>query len=154
MKKHSTSVLLAFIVFNVITSCNMNNAMCQSLNKDEEGVYLSLIDRISDTSLYACSRMLEVDRYSSFLPNQRAGIEYALSVERKVDYTFPKCATIARNDSVFHFINASDIERIKTLYEEWFMLWKKDTTIPKRPLDGTEYKWVNLEGAWLREVKW
>ena len=154
MKSYHSSVLLALVICNMIISYNMNNAMCQSLNKDEEGIYLSLIDRISDTSLYACACMLEVDRYSSFLPNQRAGIEYALSVERKVDSSFSKCATISRNDSVFHFLNASDMERIKTLYEEWFMLWKKDTTIPQRPLDGTEYKWVNLEGAWLREVKW
>ena len=151
MKKHN--ILLALIFCNVITSCNVNSSMCQSLNKDEESLYLSLIDRINDTSFFGCTCMLEVDRYSSFLPNQRAGIEYALSVERKIDSTFPKCATIARNDSVFHFINASDMERIKSLYEEWFMRWKKDTTIPQRPLDGTEYRWVNLEGAWLRDVK-
>ena len=150
MKKHN--ILLALIICIVVTSCNMNNSMGQSLNKDEESLYLSLIDRIGDTTLSVCECML-VDRYSSFLPNQRAGIEYALSVERIIDSTFPKCATIARNDSVFHFINASDMKRIKTLYEEWYMLWKKDTTIPRRPLDGTEYRWVNLEGAWLREVK-
>ena len=46
------------------------------------------------------------------------------------------------------------MERIKTLYYEWFMLWKNDTTIPTRPLEGTEYKWVNLEGAWLKKVFW
>ena len=154
MKSHHSSVLLALVICNMIISCNMNSAMCQSLNKDEENLYLSLIDHIDDTSFIVCSCMLAVDRYSSFLPNQRAGIEYALSVERKVDSSFSKCATISRNDSVFHFLNASDMERIKTLYEEWFMLWKKDTTIPQRPLDGTGYKWVNLEGAWLREVKW
>ena len=49
---------------------------------------------------------------------------------------------------MFYNLHASDMEKIKTLYEKWFMLWKKDTTITQRPLDGTEYKWVDLEGAW------
>ena len=90
----------------------------------------------------------------SFLPNHRHGIEYALSVERKIDTSFSKCATISKNGYAFHQLTASDMERIKILYEEWFMIWKNDTTISKRPLDATEYKWVNLEGAWLNDVQW
>lgn len=131
-----------------------NTTMCQSLNTDEAVVYLSLIHHIDDTSFRACACMLEINPCSSFLPNQRNGIEYALSVERKTDSSFSRCATISKNDSVFIFLNASDMKRIKSLYEEWFMLWKNDTTIPKRPLDGTEYKWVSLDGAWLKEVIW
>ncbi len=145
MKHPNIIVLLALFM------CNINISMCQSLNKEEEDSFLSLIAHIDDTSFLCCS-CLAVDKYSSFLPNQRNGIKYALSVERKVDSSFPKCATISRNDSVFVFLHASDMDRIKSLYKEWFILWKKDTTIPKRPLDGTEYKWVNLEGAWLKEV--
>ena len=148
MKFHKITLLFILII------CIINFSMCQSLNTDEENSYRSLINHISDTSFEGCACLFEVYKYSSFLPNQRHGIVYALSVERKIDSSFSKCATISRNDSVFVHINASDMERIKSLYEEWFMVWKKDTTIQRRPLDGTVYKWVNLIGAWQEEVFW
>lgn len=141
MKLHNTIVILAVII------CNINITKCQSLSKDKESLYLSLINQIGDTSFNACTCLLELDLTSSFIPHQRKGIEYALTVERKLDSSFSDCSTISKNDSLFLYLNAKDMERIKTLYEEWFMLWKNDTSIPKRPLDGTEFKWVNLKGT-------
>ncbi len=146
MKFHNIIVLLALIIGN------FNNSMGQTLTADEADLYLSLISRINDTTFNACTCMA-VDRNSSFLPNHRHGIEFALMVERKIDPSFPRCVTISRNDSLFYNLHVSDMERIQMLYEEWFKLWKKDPTITKRPLDGTEYKWVNLEGPWLKEVQ-
>ncbi|MBP5535428.1 MAG: hypothetical protein J6X62_01410 [Bacteroidales bacterium] len=53
---------------------------------------------------------------------------------------------------MFHFIEASDMARIQGLYKEWFELWKNDTTLTRRALDGTEYKWVDLRTAWRKDV--
>ena len=141
MKFHNIIIILALIIGNI------NVSMSQSLTADKENEYLSLISHINDTNFTACA-CLAVDRSSSYLPNHRHGIEFALTLERKIDSSFPRCATISRNDSMFYNLHASDMEKIKTLYEKWFMLWKKDTTITQKPLDGTEYKWVDLEGAW------
>lgn len=147
MKSHNTIVLLAVFI------CNINITRSQSLNKDEDSLYLSFINQIGDTSFNAFTCWLELYPTSSFIPHQREGIEYALTVERKLDSSFSDCSTISKNDSLFHYLSAKDMERIKTLYEEWFILWKKDTSIPKRPLDGTEFKWVNLkEGTWSIET--
>ena len=143
MKLYHTILLLSVI------TCNINISMCQSLSIDKENSYRSLINHINDTSFEGCACLFDVRNYSSFLPNQRYGIVYALAVERKIDSSFSECSTISKNDSLFHYINAKDMERIKSLYEEWFMVWKKDTSFNKRALDGTEYKWVNLKGAWF-----
>lgn len=148
MSPHKIIALLALII------CNISISMCQSLNTDDEKIFLSLINHINDTSFAGCACMLEMNRYSSFLPNQRSGIEYALSIEKKIDSSFLECATISKNDSVFILLNASDMDRIKALYEEWFIRWKNNTSLPQKPLDGTEYNWVNLNGAWMKEVIW
>jgi hypothetical protein len=118
--------------------------MCQSLSIDKENSYRSLINHINDTSFEACSCWFELHPHSSILPTHRKGIEYAKLVENKIDSSFSECSTISKNDSLFLYLNAKDMERIKSLYEEWFMVWKKDTSFNKRALDGTEYKWVNL----------
>lgn len=122
-----------------------NIAICQFVNKEDVEYIHSMIDKISDTSFEACSCWFELHPHSSILPTHRKGIEYAKLVENKIDSSFSECSTISKNDSLFLYLNAKDMVRIKTIYEEWFMLWKKNTTIQRRPLDGTEYKWEVFE---------
>ena len=121
----------------------MNIMKGQSLNDEEKKQYLSMINNISDTSYKACMCWLAVHPRSSVLPGHRKGVEYAISVERLIDTAFSECSTISKNDSLF-VLKTEDMERIKRLYEEWFFIWQTDKANPKRALDGTEFKWVDL----------
>lgn len=151
MKIYGAIVVLALVACSANVPCKVNESKSRLLSATDEKEYRSLISHIGDTNFEACA-CLAMDMYSSYVPNHRQGIGYALSVERKVDSSFSRCATISRNDSVFHYIEASDMARIQRLYKEWFELWKNDTTLTRRALDGTEYKWVDLRTAWRKDV--
>ena len=136
MKLQNILILISFFI------CNVKVSICQSLD-NEKKIY-QLIEHIDDSSLEACLCWLAVHPHSSIIPSHQLGVEYAISIETSIDSSLSACSTISKNDCLF-ILNEEDMKNIKKLYKEWYYFWQKDSTITKRALDGTKYRWVNLK---------